>query len=211
MDLNLDSLITTPSEVKVEKKEDIVFRHENIGFTLPLRTSEFSSEKEHIKFVKNVETAVRRSNEYHYWTSYITDALGHTTCSLTKESMHECSVEIHHHPITLYNICVAVIQDCMNKQEKFCSFDIATKIIELHFQDRVGYIPLLSSLHEKYHNSFLDLPIELVNGSYKYLLENLPFLDDERNRINSLCNIKIENCRQLWSRNNYVTPQLAKE
>ena len=205
MDLNLEKI----EKPKPEKKEDIVFQQPNIGFNLPLRISEFTNEKDQVKFIKNVETAVRRSNEYRYWTSYITDALGHTTCSLTKESMHECTIEIHHHPITLFNICIAVIQDLINKQEKFCSFDVSTKIIELHFQDKVGYVPLLSSLHEKYHNSFLDIPIELINGDYKYLLNNLPFLDEERNKINSLCNVKIDTCRQIWSRNNYVTPQLT--
>jgi len=206
MDLNLDNLIKSSLNVK---EEEIIFNKGNTGFSLPLRLSEFTSEKEQIKFIKNVEVAVRRSNEYRYWTSYITDALGHTTCSLTQESMHECTIEIHHHPITLYNICTAVIQECMNKQEKFCSFDIATKIIELHFQDKVGYIPLLSSLHEKYHNSFLDLPIDLVYGDYKYLLNNLPFLDEDRNKINSLCSVKLDNCKQIWSKNNYVVPQIT--
>jgi len=57
--------------------------------------------------------------------------------------------------------------------------------------------------------NMVDFIIKRQVNQYKYLLNNLPFLDDERNRINSLCNVKIDTCRQLWSRNNYVTPQLS--
>jgi hypothetical protein len=36
-----------------------------------------------------------------------------------------------------------------------------------HYQNIIGYIPLVSTLHEKFHNGFLDLPINFVQGYWE--------------------------------------------
>jgi len=172
-------------------------------FTLSLRIANVNSEKEFDSFIKNCERLVRSSLEYKEWISYIIEVLGERECSLTHELISECNIEIHHHPINLYTICGSIVVDQINKGQKFCTFDIATLVIELHFNNKVGFIPLLSDLHHKYHSGFLDLPIELVKGDYKYLLESLPIDDNERPRIYSLCNIHLDDCKVGWIKDKY--------
>jgi hypothetical protein len=192
-------------------KEDIFSDEENLTlhsdispFTLALRVKSFYSEKEFDKFVKCVERLVRSSGEYKQWVAYIIDTLGVRECALTKENVAECNIEIHHHPITLYTVCKSLIVDNINKEIEFCTFDIATKVIELHFKNKVGYIPLLSDLHKKYHSGFLQLPIELVKGDYKHILNTFPVDENERDRIYSLCNVKAKDCAKLnWSKGDY--------
>ena len=57
MDLNIDF---EKEKVQEEKKlEEIIFKQENCTFDLPLRIDQFSSDKELIRYIKNVENLVR--------------------------------------------------------------------------------------------------------------------------------------------------------
>lgn len=199
-DFNLLSLAT---EDTIQSNEDNIFVLPDSQFNLPLRISSFPSEKDYEVFVKNVERIVRYSQEYKLWVKYITDNLGQTKCALTNETINECSLEIHHHPITLYTVVKAVLNDFMTKKSEFSTFDVATKVIELHFQNKIGFIVLLSDLHKKYHNGFLNLPIELVHGDYKYIIQNYTIDENEYDRICSLCNIHLEDAKQLWKKDDY--------
>jgi hypothetical protein len=199
-DFNLLSLAT---EDTIQSNEDNIFVLPDSQFNLPLRISSFPSEKDYEVFVKNVERIVRYSQEYKLWVKYITDNLGQTKCALTNETINECSLEIHHHPITLYTVVKAVLNDFMTKKLEFSTFDVATKVIELHFQNKIGFIVLLSDLHKKYHNGFLNLPIELVHGDYKYIIQNYTIDENEYDRICSLCNIHLEDAKQLWKKDDY--------
>jgi len=173
-------------------------------YDLPLRLKSFYSEKEFDTYVKCVERLVRSSIEYKQWVSYIIETLNVRECALTGENVAEVNIEIHHHPINLYTVVKALVVDCVNKEIEFCTFDIATKTIELHFQNRIGFMPLMSDLHKKYHSGFLQLPIELVKGDYKYVLNNFPVDENERDRIYSLCNVKAKDCVKVgWAKGEY--------
>jgi len=190
-------------ETKVFAADNDTLYSPDSPFSLPLRIDNFSCEKDFDKFIKYVEKIVRCSIEYRYWVSFITDNLGCNTCSLTKESMSETDVEVHHHPIMLYTICRCITTDFLNSRKQFCSFDVATKVIELHFQNKIGYVTLLSDIHKKYHDGFQQIPIEMIHGDYKYLVSNFPIDDQELQRISSLCNIHAKDIKQSWSRDNY--------
>ncbi len=181
----------------------IVFQRVESDFDLPLRIKDFTAVKEKTKFIKSVEHLVRYSPEYKYWVKYITEAMGNTRCVLTDENLYECNIDIHHHPVGLYDICGSVIDDYMGKDEGFCSYDIAIKVITLHYQNRIGYIPLLSDLHCKHHNGFLDLPIEFVQGDYKYMLENYEFTDKIMEVISSRIQITKEDFQHKWNKEDY--------
>ena len=186
-----------------EPDEANVFKIENAPFELSLRIDSFSNEKEEISFIKSVEKMVRFSPEYKLWVNYIVDTLGQNKCEFTGELKGECPVEVHHHPICLYSIVKAVIDDKIRKHIQFCTFDIARDVIELHFQNKVGYVLMLSDLHAKYHNGFMQIPIEFVSGDYKHILTNYEMEKEEYSRILLLCGIHKDDIVQSWSKNNY--------
>lgn len=169
---------------------------ERSGFVLPLRIDDFASEKEMERFIKIIERMVRASFEYKLWVNYIRDVLNLEYCAITNESHSETTVEIHHHPFSLYMITKCVIFDKLNNSQKFCSFDIATEVIELHYKMKASFVPLVASLHEKFHNGFLKIPMELVHGDYKYLVDKyLHILDKEdQNIISERLKINFDNC-----------------
>jgi len=202
-------LMKLADDETTQSNDDNVFTLPNSQFNLPLRISTFGSAKDFENFVKNSERIVRYSQEYKLWVNYITEALNHSQCALTNESINECSLEIHHHPITLYTVVKSVVNDMMAKKLEFSTFDVATKVIELHFQNKVGYVVLLSDLHKKYHSGFLNLPIELVHGDFKFILQSYAIDENEYDRICGLCNVHLDDMKQIWQKDNYPGIQNA--
>jgi len=91
----------------------------------------------------------------------------------------------------------------MDNSEKFCSFDIAQEAIELHFKNKIGYVTLIETMHEKFHNGHLQIPIDLVRGDYKWFIrEYAKYIeDDDLNTINS--RLAVNESNVSWSKDNY--------
>jgi len=192
----MQSILSNTGEKKLSSNDS--------SFTLELNRRTFMDEKEEHKFIRKVEYLIRQSMEYKEWVDYIKHVLGSYTCKFTGEIETEVTIDIHHHPIDLYTICKTVIQNIIHKKENFNTLIIAEKVLNLHFENRVGYIPLIRTLHEKYHNGFLRIPISLVQGDYQFLLDNLDFDIEDKSQILSKmkCKDKVENLVD-WSRDIY--------
>jgi hypothetical protein len=179
-------------------------------YTLSLRITDINSEKELKRFIRQCEGIIRKSPEYRVWTNYIRDVLGYVSCDLTKENHSQCSCDIHHHPISLYMITKAVILNYIAISKEFCSADIAVKVLELHYENRVGFISIIRSLHEKFHNGFLQLPMQLIHGDYKsFITAYGKYLEeDDLDTINGRLDINFDNCgfgpKYYWSQNKYI-------
>lgn len=171
--------------------------------TLPLRRTGFEEDKEFIQFIKNVERLVRSSNEYREWVKYIKDVLGFSACAVTQEKGCELTIEAHHHPISLFNICKAIIVKYMNEGKEFCTYDIALECMNLHFSNQVGFVILITSIHEKFHNGFIKIPIELCHGNFVHILNTYPFDDVDRQIILEYINVKLQDVKEVWTRNQY--------
>jgi len=177
-------------------------------FRLPLRITNFENEASYKKFVKNCELLVRRCNEYKLWRNYIIDILQINECMITHESVDQVTIDVHHHIPSLYVLICSLVNKKIDLNEEFCSFDIAREAIELHFKNKIGYITLLKSMHEKFHNGFLTIPISFIKGDFKYYLENYSKYIDEidLDKINGRLAINESNC--TWSKDEYPVSQV---
>ena len=101
-----------------------------------------------------------------------------------------------------------MVNKCIDKEEEFCTFDICQQAIELHFKNKIGYVTLLKSMHEKFHNGRLTIPISFVKGDCNHFVrEYSKFLDDDDlDTIQSRLATNTTNCS--WSRDEY--PALAE-
>lgn len=140
------------------------------AWTLDLKRSGFNSEKETSQFIRKCIGIVRQTPEYRDWTSYVKDTLGYRTCAFTNENSDELTIDIHHHPLTIFDMVTIVVNTYMNNAKEFSSLDIATDILYLHFTNKVGFIPIVTSLHEKYHNGYLMIPPKFIHGKWDHLL-----------------------------------------
>lgn len=187
--------------------EDMELSSENSPYTLSLRRGEFIDEKDLNRFVKSVEKVVRGCPEYREWTGYIKDTLGHYSCSLTGEVSAQCDVDIHHHPVTLFSTTKAVIMQYLQSSKEFCTFDIAQDVINLHFENKLGYVVMVRTLHQKFHNGFLNLPMDIVHGNWQHIVYEYEHDDDDAEIIQSRLAITRENCgwgdKYKWSKDTY--------
>lgn len=208
-ELDLNKIKTSEAVVK-SNVENLELFADNHPFRLSLRINNFESEAEYNKFIKNVETTVRRSVEYKQWKAYIIDVLGIKTCMITNERIDECSIEVHHHLPTLYVLVKGIVNKKIEAKEKFSTFDIALEAIKLHFENKIGYITIVKTMHEKFHNGFLQIPKEYVRGDYMtFINEYSKYLDDaDLELINVRLAAKESNCS--WTRDSYPGQDIAK-
>ncbi len=183
--------------------ENLELYSDQYPFTLSLRVSNFETEIEYRKFVKNCELLVRRCREYKYWRNYIVDVLQVNTCMITHEVIGEVTIDVHHHVPSLYILVCCLVNERIESGKEFCSFDIASEAIELHFKNKLGYVTLIKSMHEKFHNGHLDIPIEVVKGDYNsFISSHSKYMDEEDlDQINRRLATKHSNCS--WSKDDY--------
>ncbi len=172
-------------------------------FSISLDIVNFENEKELFKFTKNCEKLIRNSNEYREWRNYLLNILKNNYCFVTHEINEEVSIDIHHHPISLFSIIKTIINKKLDTNESFNSFGIALDTMKIHFMNTVGYIPLIRSIHEKFHAGYLKIPIGLVKGNYKLFIEEFKnYLDDDdKEIINERISINSSNIK--WTNGNY--------
>lgn len=176
---------------------------ENYPFRLALKIKNFENETAYKKFIVNCESLVRKCSEYKLWKNYIIEVLQINECMITHESIDQVTVDVHHHIPSLYILISALVNKKIETNEEFCSFDIANEAIELHFKNKIGYATLIKSIHEKFHNGYLTIPISFVKGDYKYFLtEYSKYLDEaDIDTIQSRLAINEHNC--TWAKDDY--------
>lgn len=191
--------------------EGLELYSDNYPFRLSLRIGNFENESEYKKFVKNCEMMIRRSVEYKLWRNYIVDVLQINECMITKESMEDLTIEVHHHIPSLYTLVTALVNKHIENNETFCSFDICQESIELHYKNKIGYTTLIKSMHEKFHNGKLSIPIAFVKGDYTYFMkEYSKYLDeDELEKISTRTSSTHSNV--TWSKDDYPSLQQLAE
>lgn len=200
-DIDLSQL---KDEIEVKSNvESLELYSDNYPFSLSLRISNFESESDYKKFIKGCERLIRSCLEYKLWKNYIIDVLQLNECMITHEKIDDVTIEVHHHVPSLYILVSALVNKHIENNEKFCSFDIAQEAIELHFKNKIGYVTLLRSMHEKFHNGKLGIPISLIKGDYRYFLNNFSKFIDEADleKIDERLATNESNC--TWSKDNY--------
>lgn len=183
-DENKTEIVNKFIEVK-EKKDNIVMDNGDDKYNeLGLKIEEFEDDKERKKFVNKVKMLVRRSPEYAIWVNYVKYVLQKNTCVLSNEHISQVTVDLHHHPISLQTIIESIVNKYISNEVPFTSFQIAQEVLVEHYQDTIGYVTLVSSLHEKFHNGFLEISINDVAGDWREFLKKYDsYIDDEKKEV----------------------------
>lgn len=201
-------------------EKETVFKIEDEKFNgdpfnnLTLEKTEFHRTKDYNAFIRSVEGMLRKSPEYKMWRKFIIAYLGHSKCAFTGESAEQLTIEIHHHPIPLWDIIVGIVNTELQNHRPITTFIVAQKVMLLHYEGKVGYIPIIKSLHEKYHKGHLQIPMEAVRGEYKLFLkeykQGIP--EDMLKKINILETRTLNNVSGVnWTKDAYPFPELTND
>ena len=134
------------------------------------------SDKDKAKAITHIEKAIiRPSLEYKSYIKFLKDNFDMTSCSffsnVSNKNSTRVKIEIHHAPFTLFDITSIVAERQMHELGEFNYFKIGEEVMKLHYQCKVGLIPLSSTVHSLVHNGALFIPLDCPRGNYISFIE----------------------------------------
>lgn len=126
-------------------------------------------DKSYQKLIKKIERFVRSSLEYREYIDFLKSEINMNQCALfsnlDRTEMSGISLEIHHSPLTLYDITSIVTNKHIMDNKKINPLRIAEEVMKLHFMGKVGLIPLSVTVHQLVHNGDVFIPLDKVYGN----------------------------------------------
>ena len=149
-----------------------------------VRIYDLEEDKEREKFIRDVETQVRRSFEYKEMIKYLREFLGMNKCAFLDDvggPESGARIEIHHYPFTLRDIVEIVIRKRSYYNESLELQMVAKEVMELHYKLMVGLIPLSQTVHELAHSGKIFIPADKVLGRFDLFVSYYkPFCDTQQ-------------------------------
>lgn len=153
--------------IKIDNIEDVEY------------VEKINNAKSRTKFIKRVERVVRSSMEYKDFIQYISKYMDMNRCAFFLNAGssdggggNKLKIERHHTPLTLYDICDIVLQKFIDQGEPINDLMIAQEVLQLHYEGKVGLIPLSKAIHKVVHNTdLIKIPLWLVSDGYIDFLE----------------------------------------
>lgn len=134
-------------------------------------TYDLLDDKDFAHYISDLERIVRNSFEYRQLISYLKNTEGMDVCSflenVTSRDNTKVRIEIHHSPLTLYDICYTVFKKRQAKREDININAVAEEVMWLHYIGWVGLIPLSETVHSMVHNQYIFIPTDVVRGNYR--------------------------------------------
>lgn len=134
------------------------------------------TDRDRAKVIKQIEREARGMMEYGDYIKFLKDNVGLDSCiffsKVTSKNTKHVSLEMHHEPLTLYDIAEVVLTKFIEEGEEINTLLIAAEVVEAHYANLVGLVPLSKTCHEMIHNSDkLYVPLTMVYGNYREFLE----------------------------------------
>lgn len=136
---------------------------------------DLADEKQFKKYIQNVERDVRGSFEYKSMINYLREYMDMNQCAFYQNINNidnsKVHIEIHHEPLSLYDICLIVYNKRVAFHESTEEEWVAKEVMYLHYNLMVGLIPLAETVHELVHAQYLFVPTTAVLGKYKEFVD----------------------------------------
>ena len=147
------------------------------------KTDQIMDSKSYIRFVKSVEKVIRSSDEYSEYIGFLKSDLSINACAVLGNINTELvPIEMHHYPFTLYDI-TSIVLDSVIDQPANCitTFAIADMVMKLHFEHKIGIVPLSVTIHELAHAGEIFIDIRQVFGRLDhFLVQFKDFIPEEQ-------------------------------
>ena len=143
-----------------------------------------NDEKEYERYIKDVESQVRRSFEYRQFIKYLRETMGMNKCAflqnVSNEETFDIKIELHHYPFSLRDIADIIFRKRSYYNESLDIQMVAKEVMECHYKLIIGLIPLSETVHELAHSHRIFIPVDKVVGRYQLFVELYkPFIKPE--------------------------------
>lgn len=191
---NLENVLINNNK---NEKEDSILLKVNVNDYIDFRelyVDVFDDEKALTEYTKMIVKMVRSSYEYRQYIKILKSEFDLTKCAFFNNidiaDVGKISFEMHHYPFTIFDIISIIIQNRIEEQvndptnqKKFDDvlnpFSIAKETLRLHYEGKVGLVPLTITPHELYHAGELFIPLtgKFVFGNYDKFIEEYNALE----------------------------------
>ena len=136
------------------------------------------TDKQRVRFIDRCEKIIRSSLEYRDYINFLKEHMDLNRCAFYQKVCHNktdnrrrISIELHHEPFTLFDYVATVLDKFIDQGREIDDLLIADEVLALHYENKVGLIPLSKTIHQVYHNSSkLKIPLNMVYGNYSAFL-----------------------------------------
>lgn len=139
-----------------------------------------TTEKQKDKLIKTIESLARSSMEYKDLIKYLRTNMNMDECEFFpnfKAGKKRGMIEIHHAPYDLYTITWIVMEKQEQEKGYIDELDVAEEVMRLHYEGKVGLIPLSVTAHELVHDGKLIVPLNCVRGKFvEFTREYYPYI-----------------------------------
>lgn len=154
---------------------------------------DLNDDKSFKKYIQTIEKCVRSSFEYKSLINFLREYMDMNQCAfyqnVTNTDSAKIRIEIHHEPLSLYDISLIVYNKRLSFGEPLDEEYVAKEVMYLHYNLMVGLIPLAETVHQLVHAQYLFVPTTAVLGKYKEFVERYkPYMLPEQ--LESLENIE---------------------
>lgn len=163
-----------------------------------------NTDNEKHRLITRIERIVRNSGEYRDYIAFLRQNIGMDACAffnnVSKQTNRKIKIEVHHAPLTLYDIVKIVLEKYIQTGEVLDDLMIAEEVVKIHYNNQVGLIPLSKTLHEVVHNSEkLTLPMYMIFGNYtKFLREYEEYWENDK-AIRTKIELMVKRTKELNS------------
>lgn len=150
--------------MKLEKPDDLEY------------TVDISTPKAKRKFIERCKRTIRRSLEYKDYIKFLKENVGLDSCIfwnniLSGSKKKRISIQMHHEPFTLEDYVRVVLKKYEAEGLEIDEFDIAEEVMQIHYDNMVGLVPVSKTAHQLIHNTEkLFVPLNMVYGEYNRFL-----------------------------------------
>lgn len=166
-----------------------------------------ASDREKQKIIKQVERIVRGSLEYRQYIDYLKRNVDMNACSyykgVNRNEGKKVSIEIHHEPFYLFDISQIVLEKHIDDdRDNVDPLRVAEEVMMLHYQNKIGLIPISKTIHELVHKDKIFIPLQSVYGKYLDFLEE--YEDYIPNDITSMLETKLRLSQDVDANNKSI-------
>jgi len=175
-----------------------------------------NTEKDKVKYIKRCEKIIRSSQEYRDYITFLRENIDMDRCAffqnISSKDTKRVKIEIHHEPFTLYDYVAVIVDKYQSEGLQLNDLMIADEVMELHYNNQVGLIPLSKTIHEMIHNSNkIVIPLNMVYGDYASFLSSPDYesyvedlYDKLESKINATKNLKKDDFDALTKQFTYI-------
>ena len=125
-------------------------------------------------FLKEVVSMCRKSPEYGRYRAFLIEHVDMDRCSilsgLSAEEVGSAGLELHHFPLSLYDIAELVLGQMESEGARITTFAVANRVMAHHWRGKVGLVPVTETIHEAAHAGQVHIHPQSIFGSWTDLL-----------------------------------------